>query len=285
VCEGTSLTTPQDTLLTINPASPLLCVDPENDAILYTPKQPASGTGQVNGGSNAPAATLAYTPPSGFIGEALFSFKACETSTPEPECSDEVGVRVTVGTPCAYALSAPGQTFSASTVSGSVNVTAPGGCAWTAESNDPIWLTISSGSPGGGNGTVIFAMLVNSSASQRIGTLTIAGQIFTVTQQGTAPPPSGPPLAPTGVTVAPAGTRMVAVTWVDNAVNETSYEVQRCRLFGSFCSFANVATGLAANTISYTNTVSSAGTYRFRVRARNASGTSAYGTSGNIIVP
>jgi hypothetical protein len=285
VCQGTSLTTPVNTLLTINPASPLLCVDPENNAILYTPTQPAFGTGQVNGGSNAPAATLIYTPPTDFTGEALFSFMACETSTPELECSNQVGVRVTVGTPCTYALSAAGQTFSASAGNGSVNVTAPGGCAWTAISNNLDWLTITSAGSGSGNETVNFSVTVNSIASQRIGTLTIAGQTFTVTQQGTAPPPSGPPLAPTGVTVAPAGTRMVAVTWTDIAVNETSYEVQRCRLFGTRCSFSNVATGLAANTISYTNTVSSAGTYRFRVRARNASGTSAYGTSGNIVVP
>jgi len=97
VCEGTSRTTAKNTPLTINPANPLLCVDPENDSILYTPKQPAPGTGQVNGGSNDPAALLVYTPPdANFTGEALFSFMACETATPELECSDEVGVRVTV---------------------------------------------------------------------------------------------------------------------------------------------------------------------------------------------
>jgi hypothetical protein len=92
VCQGTSRTTPKNTALTITPASPLLCADPEGNPIAYTVvTPPAALTGSVTGGGN-----LIYTPPGDFIGEALFSFKACETSTPELECSDVVGVRVTV---------------------------------------------------------------------------------------------------------------------------------------------------------------------------------------------
>lgn len=104
----------------------------------------------------------------------------------------------------------------------------------------------------------------------------------------TVNPLSGIPAAPTVVTVALAGTRMVQVTWTDNAINETRHELQRCRVnFGS-CLFSSVninVPGVPPGTPSYTNTVSSAGNYRFRLRACNPSGCSAYGTSAFIAVP
>jgi uncharacterized protein (TIGR03437 family) len=63
-------------------------------------------------------------------------------------------------------------------------VTAPAGCNWTAASNEG-WITITSGVSGSGNGTISFAVAANP-GSARIGTLTIAGQTFTVTQAGNA---------------------------------------------------------------------------------------------------
>ena len=62
-------------------------------------------------------------------------------------------------------------------------MTAPEGCDWTATSND-AWITITSGDSGSGNGTVGYSVSANASASSRTGTLTIAGQTFTVTQDG-----------------------------------------------------------------------------------------------------
>ena len=61
-----------------------------------------------------------------------------------------------------------------------VAVTAATGCAWTSTSH-AFWLSITSGASGTGNGTVGFSVAPNTSAS-RIGTLTIAGQTFTVNQ-------------------------------------------------------------------------------------------------------
>ena len=54
------------------------------------------------------------------------------------------------------------------------------GCAWTAVSNVP-WITITSGSSGGGNGTVQYSVSSNT-GGVRTGTISIAGQTFTVTQ-------------------------------------------------------------------------------------------------------
>lgn len=88
-------------------------------------------------------------------------------------------VEVTL-TICAYSLSRTSQNFPASGGSDSVNVTAPGGCSWTAASN-ASWIRITPSS-GSGNGTISFSVDPNRSSSQRTGTMTIAGQTFTVTQ-------------------------------------------------------------------------------------------------------
>jgi hypothetical protein len=64
---------------------------------------------------------------------------------------------------------------------GSVNVTAPTGCNWTAVSN-ASWITVTSGASGSGNGTVNYSVAVNT-GDTRNGTITIAGQTFTVFQR------------------------------------------------------------------------------------------------------
>ena len=61
-----------------------------------------------------------------------------------------------------------------------VAVTAGSGCSWTATENVG-WLDITGGSSGSGNGTVTYRTS-NYSGTQRTGTMTIAGQTFTVTQ-------------------------------------------------------------------------------------------------------
>jgi uncharacterized protein (TIGR03437 family) len=81
---------------------------------------------------------------------------------------------------CTFALSASSQNLAATASSGSVNVTAGTGCAWMAASN-ANWLTITAGASGNGNGTVSFSATANTGAA-RSGTLTIAGQTFTVNQ-------------------------------------------------------------------------------------------------------
>ncbi len=81
---------------------------------------------------------------------------------------------------CAYDLSTTSFSANAAGGTGSVSVTAAATCPWTASSND-AWLSITSGASGSGNGTVAFSIAANTGAA-RIGTLTIAGRTFTVTQ-------------------------------------------------------------------------------------------------------
>src|SRR5262249_48589680 len=58
---------------------------------------------------------------------------------------------------------------------------APANCGWQAIPNDP-WLSITSGASGVGNGTVGYHVAVNATGNPRSGTITIAGQTFTVNQ-------------------------------------------------------------------------------------------------------
>ena len=84
-------------------------------------------------------------------------------------------------TPCAYSISVPSQSVGASSTTGSVNVTTGTSCAWSATANVP-WLSITAGASGTGNGTVQFSVAANTDPSPRAGTLTVAGQTFTVNQ-------------------------------------------------------------------------------------------------------
>jgi len=85
---------------------------------------------------------------------------------------------------CTYSILPTSQSFDSTGGNGSVNVTAPSSCSWTALSNSPNFITITSGSSGTGNGTVAFSVSANASTNQRTGTMTIAAQTFTVTQAG-----------------------------------------------------------------------------------------------------
>jgi hypothetical protein len=87
---------------------------------------------------------------------------------------------------CAYSIAPTSNTFGKDGGSGSVNVVTSSGCSWSASTNPASWdwIGISTGWSGTGNGTVNYFALSNNSGSTRVGTLTIAGQTFTVTQGG-----------------------------------------------------------------------------------------------------
>jgi all-beta uncharacterized protein/S-layer family protein len=83
---------------------------------------------------------------------------------------------------CTYSIAPAKQSFNGGVGMGTITVTAGGGCNWTAVSNDPSFITVTSGTPGTGNGTVNFTVAANSSGSIRAGSITVAGRIFIVYQ-------------------------------------------------------------------------------------------------------
>jgi hypothetical protein len=84
--------------------------------------------------------------------------------------------------PCTYSIAPGSVSIAAGVVTGTTAVTAPAGCAWTAVTGAPTWLTVTGGATGTGNGTVTFSATANAATTTRVGTLTIAGHAFTVNQ-------------------------------------------------------------------------------------------------------
>jgi hypothetical protein len=84
---------------------------------------------------------------------------------------------------CSYSISPTEKKYKGRGITDSVAVTTTGSCSWQATSN-VSWITISSGANGSGNGTVTFSIAPNPEPRKRKGTMTIAGQTFSVTQKG-----------------------------------------------------------------------------------------------------
>jgi hypothetical protein len=82
---------------------------------------------------------------------------------------------------CGFALSQNTANFSSVGGLGSVVVTSQGGCAWGI-GNIPVWIAITSGNGGTGNGTVSYSVAPNSTGGNRTAILVIGGHNFTITQ-------------------------------------------------------------------------------------------------------
>ena len=87
--------------------------------------------------------------------------------------------------PCTYSLDPASRAVPASGGSHTVTVNTQGACAWTAESSVP-WITVPAGTRTG-TGTVSYSVAENTTATERTGNVTIAGQTHTVTQAAAAP--------------------------------------------------------------------------------------------------
>src|SRR4030095_8428540 len=122
------------------------------------------------------------------------------------------------GVACSYAISPTSNpSVVAGGATGTVTVTAATGCTWSSTSND-AWITFSGATTGSGNGSVNYAVAANSSSTSRTGTLTIAGQTFTVTQAGVAcsyaiSPTSNPSVVAGGATGSVTVTAATGCTW------------------------------------------------------------------------
>ena len=137
----------------------------------------------------------------------IMYFSCCHADTPVPPV---IGADDLAGVTFIYPQSAPSCTYSInptsvnapfSTTTGTVQVTTQPGCSWNA-SGGSGFISVTSGSPGNGSGPLNYSVAANTVTSTRSGTLTIAGQTFTVNQAAapcsysvnptlTTPPASG----------------------------------------------------------------------------------------------
>lgn len=108
------------------------------------------------------------------------------------------------------------QAFAYQGGTGNVDVAAPGSFSWTATSS-ATWITLNI-SGGAGNGSLSFSVAANDSVNLRTGTISVGGQMFTVTEAGI--PNRAPVAGCKNITVAAGSSGAAGITASD--VNDSS---------------------------------------------------------------
>lgn len=217
----------------------------------------AAGTGTVNvtttsgcnwtSTSNASWITITTGSTGTGNGTVTYSVAANTTTSQRTGTITIAGQTHTVAqsgnTTCTFTVSPLNQSFTSSAGTGTVTVTAAAGCTWAATSND-LWITVTTGNTGSGNGTVTFSVSANTGSTARTGTITIAGQIFTVTQSGIVP--CSYTISPTTLSYASSGglgsvnvTTAGTCTWTATSNN-------------SWITITSGSTGTGNGTVNYT---------------------------------
>ena len=92
------------------------------------------------------------------------------------------------------------------------------------------------------------------------------------------------PGAPSSLRAVALSSNRIQLRWVDHAVSESGYQIYNC--LGSSCSPLTLVGIVDANTVVFEDTAVAAGvSYRYRVRAYNANGTSRYSTISTTLTP
>jgi len=188
----------------------------------------ASQSPIIDIGSGTTAASISGNAP-GLSGSTTYYYQI-QASSSAGTSSGSIA-SFTTPTGCTYSLTATSASFGAAASTGTVGVTAANGCGWMASSN-AAWLTITPGTSGSGNGTVGYSVAANASSSQRAATLTIAGQTFTVMQDGA-------PATPVSVTPATGSSQSQTFAAMFTDVSGVGVIATAYILFGSDTSGVN----------------------------------------------
>lgn len=124
----------------------------------------STATTTITDSTIIPGSTYSYAIRS-IVGSCYSAFSSC----------------VDIAVPCSFSILPVSASYSAAGGSDTTAVTTGPTCGWTASSNDS-WLHITSGAAGTGSGTVAYSVDVNPNGTPRTGTLTVAGNTFTVDQ-------------------------------------------------------------------------------------------------------
>ena len=119
-------------------------------------------------------------------------------------------------------------------------------------------------------------LLASTSYTYRVRAYNSAGDSgYSTTTSATTLAAPALPAAPSNPVATAVSRSRIDLTWTDNSNNEAGFKIERCK--GSTCTnFKQIAT-VGPNVTKYSNTgLSRATTYRYRVRAYNAAGNSAY---------
>ncbi len=144
-----------------------------------------------------------------------FAVKSYDSSGHESSYSNEVSFNT--GS-CTYTISSSSITVPATGTSGNLTVTTQAGCTWTATTGVD-WVTIISGASGSNSGSVAYTVAPNTTGASRSATFTVAGQIFSITQNAgqvfaiSASAGTGGAVSPSGTTsVVSGGQQAYAIT-------------------------------------------------------------------------
>ncbi|HMV84796.1 MAG TPA: putative Ig domain-containing protein [Blastocatellia bacterium] len=174
--------------------------------------------------------------------------------------------------PCTNAIAPAGVQQPSSGGSGSVTITAFSDCLWTATSN-AAWITITSAANGAGNGILNYSAAANPGTTPRTGTLTVAGQTFTVTQAGNCPVIT---INPATLTSARVGVPSNQTLTASGGVSPYTFAITAGSLpIGMSLSSSGVLSGVPAQPA----------TYSFTVRATGSNGCAGIRSYQLVVIP
>jgi len=250
------------------PATTTITIVATNGALSFTPNPATAVTGDSLVWRNNDFTTHRIVLDDGSLDTGNISPGASSVPIALPgaggsyRCAIHPSMVGTIGSTCTFTLAPTSVGVLSTANSGTVNVTAASGCTWTSVSNSGF-ITVISGASGSGNGTVSFNVAANTATSPRAGSITIAGQSFTVNQAAAAPTCPTIVLAPSAL---PNVTQGVAANLALTASGATSPYVFAVTT-------GSVPAGLTLSSAGgLSGTPTAAGTSTFTVRATDAGG-------------
>ena len=191
-----------------------------------------------------------------------FESRASNLVSDDTNAASDVFVRDRGDAGCAVTLSSLAALAPADAANQSVLALAPVECAWTAVSNDPSWLAVTSPESSAGFGVVSYNVAANT-GEPRTGTLTIGGVTFTVTQASDTTP-----MAPEGLVAYTVVGNAVTLTWTVSPVGPrpTGFVLEGGVNPGEI--LASIPTGSTAPAFAV---VAPSGSYYVRLHALNGS--------------
>jgi hypothetical protein len=229
------------------------------------------GTASRNYTTSVDAKNVTSFPVTGLQDGTTYYFAATVYNEAKAESGFSNEVTYTTLQTCTYSLSSSSASFGASAGSGSVAITAPGGCAWSSFSV-PNWITVTAGSTGAGTGTFRYSVAANTTPSSRTAALTIAGKVYTVTQAGlqtytlAASAGTGGSITPSGsIAVIQGGSQTLTIarnpgyTISNVKVDGVSVGAVTSYTFSNVTANHTIAASFAANITNYTLSITKTG--------------------------